>query len=150
MLGRGRDCTALFESYHAFTHEHARHVLAKYAYNVPATTTTSEKEEEEHELLGTNNAAVTAAADDTSSPALLLPPPPRSPPPPPPIRDAFYDLLCQRVAATLRQKGVDPIHQRTCTVQRMLYYWIVVVLVIVTAVGHAKVRYTLKRVPSIP
>ena len=60
---------------------------------------------------------------------------------PPKQRDAFYEVLCQRVADTLRAKGLDPIQDRTATLQRRLYYMLVIVCVLVAGYAHCKVCF---------
>mmetsp|Transcript_25649 Transcript_25649/g.36177 ORF Transcript_25649/g.36177 Transcript_25649/m.36177 type:complete len:553 (-) Transcript_25649:87-1745(-) len=56
LLGRGRDCTALFESYHPFTDQH-RVVLQKYKIHrqeqkeKPTTSTTNEPEDEFYNII---------------------------------------------------------------------------------------------------
>lgn len=94
LLGQGRDCTALFESYHPFSSSTARAVLAKYS---------------------------------------VAKVPPQLP------RDAFYGVLCQRVRDRLRECGIDPIHNRGASYQRLAYYGVLVAFVFVTGYFHIQV-----------
>ena len=96
MLGCGRDCTTLFESYHPFTNRNCE-ILEKYRVGTEKVA----KEE-----------------------------------------DVFYQVLCRRVAKTLREQGIDPIQDRAATWQRVLYYFLVVLAVGASGVAHAKVRRT--------
>ena len=51
-----------------------------------------------------------------------------------------YDTLCNRVAETLRQHGMDPVRDRTASVPRLVYYAVIVVAVVVCAIAHCRVR----------
>jgi len=82
LLGRGRDCTALLESYHAFsTHK----MLDRYRQ-----------------------------------------------------KDEFYDVLKDRVGKRLREHGIHPHLDRTASKQRSLYYVLVVLAVVASAIAHAR------------
>jgi cytochrome b involved in lipid metabolism len=101
LLGKGRDCTALFESYHAFTQPHAKAVLEKYATQSRKPQQSSNNENDE---------------------------------------DQFYTVLKDRVMATLKEKGVDPIRDRGATWSRTLYYLLVFCGWIATGFAHVTVR----------
>lgn len=92
MLGQGRDCTALFESYHPFTEQH-RIVLAK------------------HRIGGADKNEVQR-------------------------RDHFYQVLCERVEKTLREKGIDPKEDRAATPLRTLYYLLIVSSALAAGYAH--------------
>jgi len=55
-------------------------------------------------------------------------------------KDAFYEILCQRVAQTLQKEhGFDPIADRAATPRRALYYFVVWTAVVITGVAHCRV-----------
>jgi Cytochrome b5-like Heme/Steroid binding domain len=112
LLGQGRDCTALFESYHPFTSQH-RAVLQRYRQ--PTV--------ESKETHVTEQVTPVRSTSATESPA----------------RDEFYQVLCERVAQTLQEKGIDPIRNRAATYQRTLYYIVVFVGVLATGWAHVRV-----------
>jgi Cytochrome b5-like Heme/Steroid binding domain len=112
LLGQGRDCTALFESYHPFTGQH-RVVLQRY--RKPAVETKRPARIEQSTLA--------VSISPTESPA----------------RDEFYQVLCERVAQALTEKGIDPIRNRAATLQRTLYYIIIVVCVLAAGWAHIRV-----------
>lgn len=105
MLGKGRDCTALVESYHAFSSQHGR-ILEKYLYK----------------------AAPKAQKPET---------------------DFFYDILKQRAAATLKEKGIDPVQDRGAGFWRSLYYLVIVLAVLATGYFHMKVSPRLCNVKAL-
>jgi cytochrome b involved in lipid metabolism len=55
--------------------------------------------------------------------------------------DPFYQVLCQRVAKTLRDKGIDPIADRTASPLRSFYYLVIACCLVTSGVAHCKVRY---------
>ncbi|CAM9158112.1 unnamed protein product [Discosporangium mesarthrocarpum] len=118
-LGRGRDCTAMFESYHPFTNRH-RSVLAKHA--VPNGG-------------GVGGKAGVGTVTGAGAGATYAGVPSRA------EADPFYDLLCKRVEALLNQAGRDPRHHPSsvkATPQRLVYYMLVILAVAVTYVGYAR------------
>jgi cytochrome b involved in lipid metabolism len=106
MLGRGRDCTALYESYHPFTNKH-KVVLEKY--RVAASSASSQTDTLQNKYRGSST-------------------------------DHFYEVLCQRVAQTLTEKGIHPVKDRCATVTRTLYYGLVLVALTISGISHVKVR----------
>jgi hypothetical protein len=76
-LGQGRDCTAMFESYHPFTENH-RKVLEKHQVSVPESVL----------------AQFVVGYREGGSP-------------PHGEEDAFYDTLKERVGRVLKEKGQD-------------------------------------------
>jgi cytochrome b involved in lipid metabolism len=110
LLGKGRDCTAMVESYHAFSTQHWR-VLEKYRVQQHP----SEKETGPHSKFNT--------CDDNHQ-----------------QEDFFYKILKERVTATLKEKGIDPVHDRGASTQRILYYCLVFALWIYTGYLHLSVR----------
>jgi cytochrome b involved in lipid metabolism len=101
LLGRGRDCTALFESYHPFTTQH-RAVLQRYRRRQPARD---------------------GPPPEEGAPPQKKPPTTSSPPEEDGGGgDEFYRVLCERVAAALRDQGFDPVRDRAATARRAAYY----------------------------
>ena len=115
LLGRGRDCTAMFESYHPFTNKH-REVLKKYRVTDVYTTATGTPSK------GNTRIESSKANDKISS-------------------DPFYDILKDRVAAELKAQGFDPNKDRTAPLLRILYYCVVVVGLVLSAYHHAHVSF---------
>jgi hypothetical protein len=107
LLGKGRDCTALFESYHPFTKDKVRRVLENYRVK----------------------------GDDKPLGRL--------------VEDPFYDVMCDRVAKTLRDSGLDPVADRAATWRRTIYYCVVILALITCAVAHCRVS-TGRRSENIP
>jgi cytochrome b involved in lipid metabolism len=110
LLGKGRDCTALVESYHPFTTQHLK-VLEKYLVVEEQATT--------------NNAANLHGKrqeDEQIS------------------KDFFYEILKRRVSTVLMQKGIDPKQDRGATAQRTMYYCAVFASWIYTGYLHLSVR----------
>jgi len=122
LLGKGRDCTALVESYHAFSSQHSK-VLEKYL--VQKVTKNSSVSN------GQDKATLSSSTTIGSS-------------------DFFYDVLKERAADALRAKGIDPVNDRGAGWWRTLYYIVIVALVFVTGDYHAKVRKSLWVAQSRP
>jgi hypothetical protein len=119
LLGRGRDCTALFKSYHPFTSQH-RAVLQRYHRN--------------RQHRSRYGPLTMEGAQQEPSPSISIP---RE------EDDEFYRVLCERVARTLRDQGIDPVRDRAATVQRAAYY--VGIAVCVLASGWAHIRVSRRR-----
>jgi len=115
MLGHGRECTALFQSYHPFT---ARHLQVLRKYRVGDDSASSKKVDD---ALADNDAIAVSelpsGRDD----------------------DPFYRVLCDRVARRLREEGVDPVKDRAATWPRTLYYALVASALGLSAVSHCRV-----------
>jgi len=94
LLGRGRDCTALFESYHIFNKDHWK-VLDKFC--VVKNHKLSERK-----------------------------------------RDAFYEILKDRVSTVLKEKGIDPVNDRGATVGRTIHYVVIFAAWLVSGHSHIK------------
>lgn len=60
------------------------------------------------------------------------------------LQDPFYEVLCERVEAALREKGIDPIRDRGAPFFRVVYYVSVVTGALVSAYAHAKVSAFLR------
>lgn len=115
LLARGRDGTALFESYHPFTRSQAQRVLNKFEVTCKLSST----------LVSTQptNVAASNSKDELS----------QSP-------DIFYQVLCQRVAKTLASKGIDPVMHRAATPLRAAYYLLILGGLVMSGVAHSRVR----------
>ena len=142
-LGQGRaDCTALVLSYHPFSLEAVQRTLAKYRVHV--------EEEEEEDAMEKKNSTTTAVVGgtrpltpttcttttaqqtcDTTTTTTTTPNHSI------PTRDAFYQVLCVRVAQELQSQGLDPRHHRAAHVGRVFYYAVIAVLVVVSGGAHA-------------
>jgi Fatty acid desaturase/Cytochrome b5-like Heme/Steroid binding domain len=96
-LGQGRDCTALFESYHPFTNAH-RVVLARHrcAEQPPCATNSSTSS------ISSSTSSSSSSSSSTSSSSSSSGVPTRA------QADPFYADLCTRVQAVLEQAGLDP------------------------------------------
>jgi len=108
LLGQGRDCTALFESYHPFTNKH-RQVLQ--SYRIIATNTNSNNNNDNNSSTGISNNLKT---------------------------DEFYDILKLRAKKAFLHAGIDPNTHRGATHGRALYYITVVILVCISCKYHIK------------
>ena len=114
MLGANRDdCTAMFQSYHPFNIGAAKAVLAKYRIDDKLHgSIPGEKKKQAN-----NYAHLTARHEN----------------------DLFYDVLSTRVAKALKDAGVDPIRDRTPTLQRYSYYSFLMIAIIASCVSHCRV-----------
>jgi hypothetical protein len=54
-------------------------------------------------------------------------------------QDAFYDILKDRVAAVLREKGIDPVKDRGASFSRNLHYSLIFVAFLGSGHAHVKV-----------
>lgn len=117
LLGRGRDCTALVESYHAFAAPQVWKVLEKYR----TVDDGNEHPKQQHQ---SKDRPIDRAAESSDGPK----------------QDIFYDTLKQRVTATLHSKGIDPIQDRGASTKRIAYYCFIFTLWIYTGYMHLSVR----------
>jgi hypothetical protein len=53
--------------------------------------------------------------------------------------DAFYNVLKERVAKSLRDQGIDPEKERTAPPGRVVYYCLVTTCLLFSCYSHAKV-----------
>lgn len=112
LLGKGRDCSALVESYHPFSSRHIK-VLEKFlrpgARPSDATSHNyNSNKNQKHNALGGQE-------------------------------DFFYELMKERVAAVLKKKGIDPLEDRGASTGRTLYYLVIFVACVTTGYLHVKV-----------
>lgn len=54
--------------------------------------------------------------------------------------DFFYDILKERVAKVLKEKGIDPVEDRGATFVRSLYYIFNFIAFVIAGYWHIKVR----------
>jgi cytochrome b involved in lipid metabolism len=116
LLGRGRDCTALVESYHAFAAPQVWKVLDKYRASDDANENAKRQYPSKER-----------PTDQAEHSGGLKP-------------DIFYDTLKERVTATLQSKGIDPIQNRGASIGRIAYYCLIFALWICTGYMHLSVR----------
>lgn len=121
LLGKGRDCTALVESYHAFSVQHWK-VLEKYK-----TTVETEKGSG-----GGSSSSSSTSTERTRTSGKDRP------------DDFFYDILKERVKRELLAKGIDPVQDRGASHGRIAYYCLVMVLWLYTGYKHLSVRHHLR------
>jgi len=110
LLGKGRDCTALVESYHAFSGERVWKVLEKY--RSPTGLPEDEDEGETDEF--TTTVQGMTLATPTEHRCARVP-------------DFFYEVLKKRVTKVLHSKGIDPVKDRGASATRIAYYLVVLV-----------------------
>jgi fatty acid desaturase/cytochrome b involved in lipid metabolism len=108
LLGRGRDCTALFESYHPFTSQHRR-VLEKHRVTIDTSFCSKQQDRKVSKQ--------TVSSSEQAS-------------------DVFYNMLCQRVAHALQSQGVDPIRDRGATWTRSIYYVFLFAALLASGYAH--------------
>jgi cytochrome b involved in lipid metabolism len=113
LLGKGRDCTAMVESYHAFSNQ-LWTILDKYKVELSNNECKSEQQASMHQ---------SESSQEVN-------------------QDFFYSVLKERVRATLLNKGIDPLRDRGASVQRMLYYALIFALWIYTGYYHLSVSTT--------
>lgn len=114
LLGKGRDCTALFESYHPFTENH-RHVLSRYKPIIPPHILKAMSIEGSNSKLKREKKTFA------------------------PLLDPFYETLKERVYNVLKQEHhIDPIKDRCATIPRAIYYFIIFVGLICSGYMHVK------------
>jgi hypothetical protein len=118
LLGKGRDCTAMVESYHPFTSQHWK-VLEKY---LVLESHQNQQQQMVDDESGTQQPTRTEHKGKYGS------------------EDFFYEILKERVSAALRQKGIDPKEDRGATTQRALYYCVVFLSWMYTGYMHLSVR----------
>lgn len=118
LLGKGRDCTALVESYHAFSTLHWK-VLEKYEVK-------SAQDCDVGNFKQTQQSTTSQEATGEEKQ---------------PQHDFFYEILKERVASALLEKGLDPIKDRGATTQRIVYYVIIFSCWLYTGYLHMRVRF---------
>ena len=137
LLGRGRDCTAMFESYHAFTNQH-RCVVQALSWRLLLSNTLLVEFQLEiapfsshscHTLCSFSLLRVVLQKYSRSQHATAI------------KADAFYNVIRNRVAATLREQGIDPSRHRGATPIRAAYYLLVLSGVALSGYYHLTVRY---------
>jgi cytochrome b involved in lipid metabolism len=111
MLAANRhDCTALFQSYHAFNIHKAKAVLEKYRISPTPTS----NEDKDKKLLGSYPVGH--------------------------HNDLFYEELVKRVSKVLRDNGIDPVKDRYASWERYFMYLVIVSSIVTCGYYHVKVR----------
>ena len=124
LLGKGRDCTALVESYHAFSGERVWKVLEKY--RSPTGLPEDEDEGETDEF--TTTVQGMTLATPTEHRCARVP-------------DFFYEVLKKRVTKVLHSKGIDPVKDRGASATRIAYYVVVLVSWLYAGYLHCSVSF---------
>ena len=128
LLGKGRDCTALVESYHAFSGDRVWKTLEKYRSR---TDLPDYEDEEETDESQTSKGTIHPTTDQDGRRE----------------KDFFYEILKKRVTKILLSKGIDPVKDRGASHQRIAYYIVVLVLWLYTGFLHCTVSFPI--VPTI-
>ena len=130
LLGRDRDCTALFESYHPFTKRHQM-VMGRYASErgessgegERAMRRCSDATERSWERKRSDGIIHEAEGEGSGVDS---------------HRDPFYEVLKERAARALREGGIDPILGRGATPIRSAYYLFILAFTLMSIRYHLK------------
>ena len=122
LLGKGRDCTALVESYHAFSGERVWKTLEKYR---SPTGLPEDEDEGETDEFGTAQGITLAPTEQRN---MRVP-------------DFFYEVLKKRVTKVLHSKGFDPVKDRGASQIRVAYYLLVLVSWLYAGYLHCSVSF---------
>lgn len=114
LLGKGRDCTALVESYHAFSGESIWKTLEKYRSTAIL------------EDVGETDGFSSAQGTEQRSGR---------------VKDFFYEVLKERATKVLRAKGIDPVKDRGASKTRITYYLVVLVSWLYSGYLHCSVSF---------
>ena len=123
LLGKGRDCTALVESYHAFSGERVWKILEKYR---SATNRQEDEDEREADEFATGQGITLPSTEQHNGR----------------VPDFFYELLKERVTNVLRSKGIDPVKDRGASKTRTAYYLVVLISWLYTGYLHCSVSFS--------
>ena len=104
LLGKGRDCTALVESYHAFSGDRVWKILEKH--RTLTRLEDGDGDDEIDELATATSTGLTEEHRDR-------------------VPDFFYEVLKKRVTKVLRFKGIDPVKDRGASQIRIAYYLLI-------------------------
>ena len=110
LLGKGRDCTALVESYHAFSGGRVWQILENYRCPTRLQDDNGNGDGEEMIEEETNDLATATTGQLRDR-----------------VPDFFYEVLKKRVTKVLRSKGVDPVKDRGASQIRIVYYTMVLI-----------------------
>jgi hypothetical protein len=153
LLGKGRDCTALVESYHPFSGDRVWKTLEKHrCHNV--SNDDEKKEEKENNnnkddeksvaaikrttITTTNNTefeSMTEIRQQEEQQHQQRDGGGRVP-------DFFYGILKKRVAKVLRSNGIDPLKDRGASPIRIVYYLMIFILWSYAGYLHCTVRFS--------
>jgi len=118
LLGRGRDCTALFESYHPFTTKHRYVCVTNSIHVCEACSFLKSLCFFRHILEKFRTASMNSEIKDHVE------------------LDPFYEILKSRVSQQLLERGIHPEKDRCATYGRFTYYTIILILLFVSAYYH--------------
>jgi hypothetical protein len=157
LLGKGRDCTALVESYHPFSVDRVWKILEKHrCHNVSRCHNNDDEKKEEKEnnnnkkddeklvaaikrttITTTNNSefeSMTERRQQEEQQHQQRGGGGRVP-------DFFYEILKKRVAKVLRSNGIDPLKDRGASSIRIFYYLMIFILWSYAGYLHCTVRF---------
>jgi len=117
LLGKGRDCTALVESYHAFSGDRVWKVLEKF--KCPKDRLEHEDDVETDEFATAQGISLAGTKHSIER-----------------VPDFFYEVLKKRVTKVLHSKGIDPVEDRGASQTRSAYYLVVLVSWLYTGYLH--------------
>jgi len=117
LLGKGRDCTALVESYHAFSGDKVWKVLEKF--KCPKDRLEDEDDVETDEFATAQGISLAGTKHSSER-----------------VPDFFYEVLKKRVTKVLHSKGIDPLEDRGASQIRSAYYLVVLVSWLYTGYLH--------------
>jgi hypothetical protein len=167
LLGKGRDCTALVESYHPFSVDRVWKILEKHrsCHNVSRCQNNDDDEKEkekENNYYNNNN----KKKDDEKSAAAIKrttitttttttntefesmteirqqeEQQQHQQPGGGRVPDFFYEILKKRVAKVLRSNGIDPLKDRGASTIRIVYYLMIFILWSYAGYLHCNVRF---------
>lgn len=146
LLGANRDdCTAIFQSYHPFNITKAKQVLEKYRVANPKTVTgTADSDNDTTTTVTDSDDDTTSTASSTQSDNAIVDDNVTTSTSDATTvvaheNDLFYDVLCQRVAKTLKESNIDPIQDRIPNATRYAYYSFLLVAIVSSCVAHCRV-----------
>jgi hypothetical protein len=64
-------------------------------------------------------------------------------------KDLFYDVLKDRVAAALKEKGIDPMVNRGASLGRCVQYFVIFAAWLMSGLSHVKVRLDATRLKCL-
>lgn len=134
LLGKGRDCTALVESYHPFSEDRVWKILEKYYCHTQANN--DEEKELEEKKSAVQKVATTTSDTMTETYQKQQQRRGRGR-----VPDFFYEILKKRVVNALKSKGIDAIHDRGASPIRIVYYLMVFILWSYSGYLHCSVRF---------
>ena len=127
LLGKGRDCTALIESYHPFSSDRVWKILDKHRCDTETAFADelkeeTKKKEDEYSVATTSSSSIISESRTVRA------------------SDFFYEILKERVSKELQSKGIDPVKDRGASPLRIIYYVTVFILWSYTGYLHCIVR----------